>query len=88
MHPPNSVSLLLLGRYKRLRTRRFFPSTNRLELVDDLPWRKVVGHVASGRTGAHDPPQTVEDFAQIVVALWGVLSEERKVRSHERPLFI
>ena len=26
-------------------------------LVDGLPWRKVVGHVAPRRTGAHDPPQ-------------------------------
>ena len=57
-------------------------------LVDGFPRRQVVGHVAPRRAGAYDPPQPVEDLAQIVVALRGVLSDEREVWGHERPLFI
>ena len=47
-----------------------------------------MGHVSSRRAGAHDPPQPIEHFAQIVVALRGVLSNEREVRSNELPLFV
>jgi hypothetical protein len=47
-----------------------------------------VGHVSPRRAGAYDPPQPVEDLAQIVLALRGVLSDEREVRSDEVPLFV
>jgi hypothetical protein len=47
-----------------------------------------VGHVSPRRAGAYDPPQPVEDLAQIVLALRGVLSDEREVWGHEVPLFV
>src|SRR5215212_10104300 len=57
-------------------------------LVDRLPPQQVVGHVSPRAAGAHDPPQPVEDLAQIVLALGRVLPNEREIRSHERPLLI
>src|SRR4051812_27799984 len=35
-------------------------------LVDGFPWWQVVGHVAPWRAGFHDPPESIEDLAQIV----------------------
>ena len=57
-------------------------------LVDGFPRRQVVGHVSPRRAGAYDPPQPVQDLAKIVLALRGVLSDEREVWGHERPLFV
>src|ERR687889_1503493 len=57
-------------------------------LVDRLPRRQVVGHVAPRRAGAYDPPQSVEDLAQIVLALRGVLSNECQVGGNKCPLFV
>jgi hypothetical protein len=57
-------------------------------LVDRLPWRQVVGHVSPRRAGAHDPPQPVQDLAQIVLALGGVLPNEREIWGDERPLLV
>ena len=57
-------------------------------LVDGLPRRQVVGHVSPRRAGAHDPSQGVEDLAKVVIALGCVLSDERQIRSDERPLLV
>src|SRR5215208_1760403 len=57
-------------------------------LVDGFPRRQVVRHVSPRRAGAYDPPQPVQDLAKIVLALRGVLSDEREVWGHERPLFV
>src|SRR5215217_5869666 len=57
-------------------------------LVDGFPRRQVVRHVAPGGAGVHDPPQSIEHLAQIVVALWGVFSNERQVGDNKRPLFV
>ena len=57
-------------------------------LVDRLPRRQVVGHVSPRRAGAYDPPQSVEDLAQVVLALGGVLPHEREVRGDKRPLLV
>src|SRR5215210_4824577 len=65
---------------------RFYPPLRLL--VDRLPRRQVVGHVAPGRPGPHDPPQPVEDLAQVVLALRGVLPNEREVGSDKLPLFV
>jgi len=39
-----------------------------------------VWHIAPGRTGSDYPPETIEDLAQLVVALRGVLSNESQIR--------
>ena len=57
-------------------------------LVDGRPRRKVVGHVAPRRACSHYPPQSVEDLAQVVLALGCILSHESQVRSHEVPFFV
>src|SRR5918994_4669462 len=57
-------------------------------LVCGFPRRQVVWHIAPGRASTHDPPQSIEHFAQVVVALWSVFSNERQVRSNKRPLFV
>ena len=57
-------------------------------LVDRLPRRQVVGHVAPRGAGPHDPPQPVEDLAQFVLALRGVLSDECQVGGNKCPLFV
>jgi hypothetical protein len=57
-------------------------------LVYSFPRRKIVWHIAPGRAGAHNPPQPVEDLAQVVVALWSIFSNERQVRGYEGPLFV
>src|SRR5215216_5631678 len=57
-------------------------------LVDGFPRRQVVGHVSPRRAGAYDPPQPVQDLAKFILALGGVLSDEREVWGHERPLFV
>src|SRR5215212_11813389 len=62
---------------------RFYPPLRLL--VDRLPRRQVVGHVSPRGAGAYDPPQSVEDLAQIVLALGCVFPNEREVRSKERP---
>jgi len=36
----------------------------------------------------HDPPQSVEDLAQVVLALRGVFSEECQVGGNKCPLFV
>src|SRR5829696_4025637 len=57
-------------------------------LVDRLPGGQVVGHVSPRGAGAYNPPQPVEDLAQVVVALGSVFSDEREVRGDEVPLFV
>src|SRR3712207_5116053 len=57
-------------------------------LIDGFPRRQVVRHIAPGRAGAHDPPQSIEHLAQVVVALWSVFSNERQLRVNKRPLFV
>jgi hypothetical protein len=47
-----------------------------------------VWHIAPARAGAHDLPQSIEDFAQVVVALRSIFSKERQVRGYEGPLFV
>jgi hypothetical protein len=47
-----------------------------------------VAYRAILRAGAHDPPQSIEHLAQVVVALWGVFSNERQVGCDKGPLFV
>ncbi len=42
-------------------------------------------HIAPGGAGSDDPSKPVEDLAQLVVALWGVFSNERQIRGDEGP---
>src|SRR3954465_9117739 len=46
-------------------------------LVDGLPRREIVGQHAPGSSGAYDPSQGVEDFAQVVSALDSILADQR-----------
>ena len=55
-------------------------------LIDHLPGRKVLGQVTPGRAGADDPTQGVEDVAEAVDALAGVLGQEAEIGDHELPL--
>ncbi len=57
-------------------------------LVDGRPRREAVWHHAPGRASAYDPAQGVEDLAQLVGALRGVLSNERQVGGEEGPLLV
>ena len=45
-------------------------------LVDSFPRRQVVGQHPPGRSGAHDPPQGIEHFAQFVGTLRCVLADQ------------
>src|SRR5215203_466579 len=65
---------------------RFYPPLRLL--VDRLPGGQVVGHVSPRRAGAYNPPQPVEDLAQVVVSLGSIFSDEREVRGEEVPLFV
>jgi hypothetical protein len=48
-------------------------------LRDHLPGEKVLGQVTPGGTTADDPSEAVEDVAEVVDALTGVLGEQPKV---------
>jgi hypothetical protein len=45
-------------------------------------------HVAPLRASPHDPPEPVEDLAQVVLTLRRVFSNECQVRGEEGPLFV
>ena len=49
-------------------------------LVDHLPGGEVVGQVAPGGAAADEPAQGVEDVAEVVDALAGVLGEQAEIR--------
>jgi hypothetical protein len=55
-------------------------------LIDRLPRREVLGQVAPLGAGANDPPQGVEDVAEVVDPLAGVLREGAEIRGDELPL--
>src|SRR5215204_6389439 len=57
-------------------------------LVNGFPRREVVREHPPGGSGAHDPPQGVEDLTQIVGALRGVLADQCQVRGHESPFLV
>ena len=57
-------------------------------LIDGRPGRQVVGHVAPLGACPHDPPKPVENLAQLVAALRGILADERQVGGDEGPLFV
>jgi hypothetical protein len=54
-------------------------------LIDHLPGGKVPGQVSPGRAGADDAPKAVEDIAEVVDSLAGVLGEEAKIGGDEFP---
>src|SRR5271165_937025 len=54
-------------------------------LVDHLPGREVLGQVAPRRAGANDPPQAVEDVAEVIDPLAGVLGQEAEIGDDEFP---
>lgn len=57
-------------------------------LVDGLPGRKVVGHQAPRRARLHHVAQAVEHRAQAMLALPGVLAQQRQVMGDQRPILI
>ena len=54
-------------------------------LVDGLPGGEVLGQVAPGGAAADQPPRGVEDVAEVVDALAGVLGEQAEVGDDELP---
>ena len=54
-------------------------------LVDRLPGGEVLGQVAPGGAAADEPSQGVEDVAEVVDALAGVLGEQAEVGDDELP---
>src|SRR5262245_38415878 len=54
-------------------------------LVDHLPGGEVGGQVAPGGAAADEPSQGVEDVAEVVDALAGVLGEQAEARDDELP---
>jgi len=57
-------------------------------LVDRLPGRQIVRHVPPLEPSPGTEAQPVEEFAQRVLALRGVLAHERQVRGEEGPFVI
>jgi hypothetical protein len=57
-------------------------------LVDGLPGWEVVGQHPPGGAGPHDPPQGVEDLAQVVGALGRVSADQGEVGGDEGPLLV
>jgi hypothetical protein len=57
-------------------------------LVDRVPGRLVVGNQAPGGTATDQKAQAVEDFAQRVFALRGILGHQGRIRSDDCPFFI
>ena len=55
-------------------------------LVDRRPGREVLGDVTPLGAGADDPAEGVEDVAEAVLALAGVLGEQAEVGQDELPL--
>jgi hypothetical protein len=72
--------------YHLLEDSRFKPSPHLL--VNSLPRRKIVWHIAPGRAGSDYPPEPIEDLPQLMVALRGVFSNEGQIRGEEGPLFV
>ena len=54
-------------------------------LVDRLPGGEVLGQVAPGGAAADEPAEGVEDVAEVVDALAGVLGEQAEVGDDELP---
>ena len=54
-------------------------------LVDGLPRGEVLGQVAPGGAAADQPSRGVEDIAQVVDALAGVLGEQAEIGDDELP---
>jgi hypothetical protein len=54
-------------------------------LVDGLPGREVLGKIPPGRAAADDPSEGIEDVAEAVLTLAGVLGQEAEVGQDELP---
>ena len=54
-------------------------------LIDRLPGGEILGKVAPGGAAADEPPRGVEDVAEVVDALAGVLGEQADIRKDELP---
>ena len=54
-------------------------------LVDHLPGGEVLGQVAPRGAGADEPAQGVEDVAEVVDPLAGVLGQEAEIGDDELP---
>src|ERR1700720_1039909 len=57
-------------------------------LIDRRPWWQIARHEAPLVASAHDVAKAVEYRPQRVLALRRVLSAQRQIRSHKRPLLI
>lgn len=57
-------------------------------LVDRLSRRQVIGQQPPWCTCPNQPAQSIEDFAQIMLKLWGVQVHQGEVRRREAPFFI
>ena len=55
-------------------------------LIDHLPGREVLGQVTPGGAAADDPTEGVEDVAEVVDALAGVLGQQAEIGPDELPL--
>jgi hypothetical protein len=55
-------------------------------LVVRRPGGEVLGQVAPRRAGADDPAQAVEDIAEVILALGGILGQQAEVGDDELPL--
>ena len=57
-------------------------------LIDGLPGWEVLGEIAPGRTGTDDVSQAVEDIAERMLALAGILGKQAQIGDDELPLGI
>ena len=57
-------------------------------LIDDRPGRDVVGHHPPGLTASYDVTHAVEDLAQVMLPLRGILAQQRQVRRDEVQLLV
>ena len=54
-------------------------------LVDRRPGREVLGEITPGGAGADDPAKGVQDVAEVMLALGGVLGQEAEIGEYELP---
>ena len=55
-------------------------------LVDHLPGREVLGEVAPRGSGPHRPAQGVEDVAEVMDPLAGILRQQTEIGQDEFPI--
>ncbi len=52
-------------------------------LINGIPWWKVVGQVSPRRSGSHEPPQSIQYRAEVMLPLGRVFAHQRQIRQYE-----